>query len=152
VSTSFRIWQGVQSDAPTLAALHAPAFSDAWPAPALASLLERREAFVLLGAREGVASAEGFILMRAVAGEAEVLTFCVADAARGCGLGRALLEHACAAAVARGAGEIFLEVSEANAAALGLYRSVGFQAVARRPAYYHQGPDAADAIVMRRLP
>lgn len=150
MSDSFRIWRGDADDAPVLAALHAPAFADAWPAAAFASLLERPEVAVFLGARAGVEAAEGFILVRAIAGEAEVLTFCVAAPAQRCGLGAALLEHACVDAAARGAGEIFLEVSEANAVALGLYRKAGFLPVGRRAAYYHQGPDAADAIVMRR--
>ena len=150
MSDSLRIWQGDAGDAPLLGELHAPAFADAWPAQAFASLLERPEAKVFLGARAGRDVAEGFILVRALAGEAEVLTFCVAAAARGCGLGAALLERACVDVAARGAGEIFLEVSEANAVALGLYRKAGFLPVGRRAAYYHQGPNAADAIVMRR--
>lgn len=148
--TGFRIWQGGANDAPTLAALHAPAFSDAWPEAAFASLLERVEVLVLLGARGDAASAEGFVLVRAVADEAEVLTFCVAAAARRSGLGTALLQAACEAARARGAAQMFLEVSESNAAALGLYRREGFGEVGRRAAYYHHGPDAADAIVMRK--
>jgi ribosomal-protein-alanine N-acetyltransferase len=148
--TSIRIWRGGLSDAPTLAALHAPSFSDAWPAAAFASLLERDEVIVLLGACGDGTSAQGFVLMRAVADEAEVLTFCVADGVRRSGLGGALLQAACVTALERGAAQMFLEVSEGNAAALGLYRREGFAEVGRRAAYYHHGPDASDAIVMRK--
>ena len=135
--------------AATLAALHGPAFPDAWPEPAFASLLERAEVMALLGTA-GDAAAQGFILVRSVAGEAEVLTFCVAEAARGRGLGRALLEGACEAVRQSGATEMFLEVGERNAAAITLYGQAGFLAVGRRGAYYHHGADASDAIVMRR--
>jgi ribosomal-protein-alanine N-acetyltransferase len=150
VSASLRIWQGGRNDAALLAALHAPAFSDAWPEPAFASLLERDGVTVLLGAL-GEGAARGFILVRAVADEAEVLTFCVADDARRHGLGRALLEAACDSARDHGAAQLFLEVGSRNEAAIGLYRSAGFVEVGRRAAYYHHGDDASDALVMRRI-
>ena len=150
MSEQFRIWTGGRDDAALLAALHAPAFSDAWPEPAFASLLERDEVMVLLGAIEN-GSPQGFILMRTVADEAEVLTFCVTEAVRRRGLGRALLDAACGAARARGAVHAFLEVGAKNDAALGLYREAGFAEVGRRAAYYHHGTDASDALVMRRI-
>ena len=146
---SIRVWQGGRGDAALLAALHAPAFADAWPEPAFASLLERNEVIVLIGALASE-DAQGFILVRTVADEAEVLTFCVAEDARRSGLGGALLEAACNAARERGAAQVFLEVGARNAAAIGLYRRAGFAEVGRRAAYYHHGDGAADALVMRR--
>jgi ribosomal-protein-alanine N-acetyltransferase len=106
---------------------------------------------VLLAARASAQAAEGFVLVRAVAGEAEILTFCVAKDARRCGLGTTLLDAACDAARKHGAAELFLEVGEDNAAARSLYQKNGFGVVGRRAAYYRHGPEAADAIVMRRL-
>jgi ribosomal-protein-alanine N-acetyltransferase len=150
VSDQIRIWQGGLGDAALLAALHAPAFSDAWPEPAFASLLARDEVTVLLGAF-GDEGPQGFILVRTVADEAEVLTFCVTAGARRRGLGRALLAAACSAARVRGAVHAFLEVGAKNDAALGLYRDAGFAEVGRRAAYYHHGTDASDALVMRRI-
>jgi ribosomal-protein-alanine N-acetyltransferase len=150
VSEQFRIWTGGRDDAALLAALHAPAFLDAWPEPAFASLLERDEVMVLLGAFADGAP-QGFILLRTVADEAEVLTFCVTKGARRRGLGRGLLEAACSAARVRGAVHAFLEVGARNDAALGLYREAGFAEVGRRAAYYHHGADASDALVMRRI-
>ena len=146
-----RIWRGAAQDAAVLATLHAPSFSDAWPEAAFASLLQRDEILVLIGSRADIREAEGFILLQVAADEAEVLTFCVAEAVRRCGLGRALLLSACDAARARGARRVFLEVGEGNAAAAALYAGEGFVEVGRRPAYYHHGPDASDAIVMRRV-
>lgn len=137
------------SDAGTLAALHAPVFADAWPAASFSSLLEREGVVALIASRDA-GEPEGFILVRAAAGEAEVLTFCVATSARRAGLGRALLEHACNEAATLGAQEMFLEVAEANAPARGLYDALGFAVVGRRAAYYHQDTLAADALVMRK--
>jgi len=145
-----RIWRGDASDAPLLAALHAPVFPDAWPAEAFRSVLARDPVFVLLGAR-GEGAAEGFIVIQALAGEAEVLTFCVTPTARRGGLGRALLRAAFDAAVARGAREMFLEVGEANASAFALYQGEGFLTVGRRAAYYRHGDQPADALVMRKV-
>lgn len=150
MSPRYRLWTGGESDAGVLAQLHAPVFPDPWPEAAFASLLSRDEVFVLIGARKGEATAEGFILVRSVAGEAEVLTLCVSIDARRTGLGSALLSAACDEARARGAQEMFLEVGENNAAALALYQGAGFAAVGRRAAYYRHGPDAADAIVMKK--
>ena len=147
---SVRIRRGGIGDASVLAALHAPVFTDAWPAEAFASLLARDGVSVFLGARDA-GSAEGFVLIRVAAGEAEVLTFCVADAARRCGLGRALLRQAFDTAAAAHASEMFLEVGEANVAALALYRREGFRDVGRRRAYYRHGDEGADALVMRKV-
>lgn len=148
--SGIRIWQGGQGDAPLLAALHAPVFPDAWPEVAFASLLLREEVVVLLGA-VGEGSAQGFILLRTVADEAEILTFCVSERARRQRLGRALLDKACEAARARGAVHAFLEVGAKNDAALSLYREAGFVEVGRRGAYYQHGSEASDALVMRRI-
>lgn len=52
----------------------------------------------------------------------------VCDAARGAGVGRALIEAAAAEARGRGARRLELDVAEGNASALELYRSCGFTA------------------------
>jgi ribosomal-protein-alanine N-acetyltransferase len=145
-----RLRAGDVNDAAVLGQLHAAVFPDAWPDVAFTSLLEHPEVFVLLGSRPEASSEEGFILARVVAGEGEVLTFCVAEAARRCGLGRALLEAACEVARSRGSALMFLEVSERNSSARALYQESGFVEVGRRGAYYRQGSLAADALVMRK--
>ncbi|WP_254453743.1 hypothetical protein [Siccirubricoccus sp. G192] len=52
-----------------------------------------------------------------------------------------------AAARARGAAAMFLEVAAGNPAALALYRGLGFDRVGQRRRYY---PDGSDALVLRR--
>jgi [ribosomal protein S18]-alanine N-acetyltransferase len=145
-----RLWLATPLDAAKMAELHEPAFVDHWPEEAFASLLSREEVFAVLGATGNERVAKGFVLMRAVAGEAEVLTLCVAAESRRDGLGQSLLIEACKIARARGADHLFLEVAEGNEAATHLYQKLGFKPVGRRAAYYRQSENAADALVMRR--
>lgn len=150
MNKGMRIWSGGPRDAAVLARLHAPVFPDAWPQEAFRAVLVRDGVNVLMGAREGVKQAEGFVLIRAAADEAEILTFCVSEAARRSGLGAALLDVAYATARGLGADDMFLEVGEKNEPALALYKRDGFVVVGRRAAYYHHGDKPADALVMRK--
>jgi ribosomal-protein-alanine N-acetyltransferase len=127
-----------EADAPALAALHAASFPprEAWGADAMGLMLRMPGAFGLW--RPG----EGFVLARAIAGEAEILTLAVAPEARRRGLGAELMAGALAQAAARGAAAMLLEVAADNAAALGLYLGLGFSQVGRRRRYYADGRDA----------
>jgi ribosomal-protein-alanine N-acetyltransferase len=127
--------------APLMAEIHSQAFPAAehWNAAALQQHMSLPGGF-------GLVHPAGFVLARALAGEAEVLTLAVLPAARRRGLGRALLLGAMGAAAALGAADLYLEVAETNEAALALYRGAGGQMVGRRRAYY---PDGGDACVYR---
>lgn len=135
-------------DAGALAVLHASAFDQPWPAEDILRLMTIMGGFAIL-AEEG--AAQGFVLARAIAGEAEILTLAVAPAGRRRGLGRALVEAAAAESQRRGAGTLFLEVADDNVAALALYRAAGFERAGLRRAYYARpGARRADALVLRR--
>lgn len=131
-------------DAEALAELHAEAFDDPWTAAAIAELIGADGALAFW-------AQDGFVLARALAGEAEILTLAVRPAARGRGLGARLVQAAMTEAARRGADALFLEVAADNAAALALYRRAGFEPVGRRAGYYRR-PGAApmDALVLRR--
>ena len=103
-----------------------------------------------VGEREGRVVVFG-VMMRAP-GEAQILNLSVVPDARRQGLGRALLERFIDDALRAGAEQIFLEVRVSNLAAIALYRSAGFEPVARRANYYPATPRATpeDALVMRR--
>src|SRR4051812_46971495 len=92
-----------------LARLHAAAFESGWSAASIGELLAS-------GACGAVIEDAGFILWRAVVGEAEILTLAVEPYKRRQGLGRALVAAAMAGAADEGATEIFLEVADDNAA------------------------------------
>ena len=130
------------SDPERLAELHASAFDAPWDAAALAALMAQPGVFA-------VERPDGFILMRVVADEAEILTLAVRPSARRRGLGEALTDQALADARALGADRAFLEVAEDNVAARALYARLGFTEAGRRRAYY-AGPDGRrrDALVL----
>jgi len=138
------IRRATADDSSTLARLHAEAFAEPWSEAALAGLATSSGAFAL-------AADDGFILVRALAGEAEILTLAVRPAARRRGLGRTLVQAAAADAREAGAESLFLEVAADNAAALALYAGCGFEPVGRRNAYYRRRDEPAmDALVLRK--
>ncbi|WP_337060268.1 ribosomal protein S18-alanine N-acetyltransferase [Kineococcus sp. G2] len=93
---------------------------------------------------EGVVGYAGLALSGA---DADVQTIGVARSAQGRGLGRALLRALLAAARAGGATHVLLEVRADNEPAQALYRSEGFEQIARRARYYQ--PGGVDALVLR---
>jgi [ribosomal protein S18]-alanine N-acetyltransferase len=130
-----------------LAALHARCFRTPppWSAADFATFVADPLAFLLV---EGDA---GFLLGRAVAGEAELLTLAVAPESRRLGLGRRLVARFVYQAQLRQAQRAFLEVSAENPAAIALYDSAGFRAEGRRRGYYAPPQGARiDALVMAR--
>ncbi|KAF0183072.1 MAG: GNAT family N-acetyltransferase [Hyphomonadaceae bacterium] len=122
-------------DCVRLAELHALAFADCWSAEAFGDLLGSPGVQALL-------APDGFIVVRTVADEAEILTLAVAPAARRAGLGRALASKAAEVAREQGAARLYLEVSAKNAAARALYAALGFTEIGRRARYYADGADA----------
>ena len=127
-------------DVAALAALHQMCFPDPWSAAGLTQLLGGPGVFAFH-------TRDGFVLARAAGGEAEILTLAVAAAARGQGLGRALLQAAARHAALLGAQSVFLEVGTDNPAALTLYAGLGFARVGQRKAYY--ASSGANAWVMK---
>ncbi|MFZ5752197.1 MAG: ribosomal protein S18-alanine N-acetyltransferase [Pseudomonadota bacterium] len=129
-----------------LAAIHAACFTvpRPWSAAELADLIASPSTLL-------AEATDGFALARVAADEAELLTIAVRPEARGRGLGSALLRDVLAAAAARGAGRMVLEVAADNAAALALYRREGFAECGRRKGYY-AAPDGRriDALIMAR--
>jgi ribosomal-protein-alanine N-acetyltransferase len=136
-------------DTEALAALHATSFDHPWGAAEMAELLAGPGGFGLVV--ETARVPEAFLLARAIAGEAEILTVAVLPVRRGCGLGAALVEAAAGLARTAGADAMFLEVAIDNTAALKLYERAGFAAAGRRPGYYRRSDgEAVDALVLRR--
>ena len=125
-----------------LAELHADVFDPPWSAAAFADLLGQAGVVV-----EGEAG--GFILIRVVADEAEILTLGVRPEARRRGLGGRLVQSASNRALEQGATRLFLEVAEDNAAARALYAGLGFAVAGRRRGYYPRAEGSAvDALLL----
>jgi ribosomal-protein-alanine N-acetyltransferase len=135
-------------DAVALATVHALAFDSPWPPEAFTGLLQSPGVFALAAVDDALI---GLILMRAIAGEAEVLTLAVTPSHQRRGAARALMTAGLSLAATLGAQGAFLEVAADNVAAIALYRGAEFEPVGRRAGYYARpaGP-AVDALVLRR--
>jgi ribosomal-protein-alanine N-acetyltransferase len=97
---------------------------------------------VLQGAMEGWVAEQddaigGFIVIRRIHHEVEILNLAVARNERRKGIGSKLLQTAMEHAIKGRALRTYLEVRMTNDAALSLYRRHGFRVVGRRVGYYH---------------
>lgn len=127
-------------NAHVLAALHATCFDRPWSVKSFAELLQGADVHAL-------GSAEGFIMIRCVAGEAEILTLAVAQARRRKGLAHALVRAGMHLAASQyQVTHVFLEVAADNHGARALYAGLGFICHGRRKHYYAN----IDALMMRR--
>ncbi len=134
-------------DIRAVAAIEASAFSDPWPAEAFDSLIGRSHARLQVAVDAHDVILGYCVILRAL-DEGEVANIATSSAARGRGVGGALLDEALAHGDSTGVASMFLEVRVSNAPARALYESRGFRLVGRRRGYY-QRPDE-DALVLRR--
>ncbi|MEJ8475109.1 GNAT family N-acetyltransferase [Roseibium algae] len=144
--------EAISEDLPRLAEIHAASFQHAWDEDELARLMDPDGAFALVIRRAnpfGTRMPLGFILIRSVAGEAEVLTIAVDPAHRTRGLAGKLLQEAQFRLYAERCECLFLEVDTANEPALSLYKARGFRKVGERKGYYRAGDGDGTALVMR---
>lgn len=133
-----------KADCGKLAALHARSFPKGWSAAEIARLVaEPGTAALVFHAPDPY----GFILVRIVMDDAEILTLATDPDHRHAGIGRALLTQSLFDCAQSGVKRIFLEVSRSNAAAIQLYCSTGFRETGVRKAYY---ADGSDALVMEK--
>ncbi len=128
-----------------MAALHRACFTTPppWSAAAFATLVADPLVICLT-------EAQALLLVRLVAGEAEILTLAVHPDRRRQGVAQRLtaLVHA---QLAGSAAAVFLEVAADNAAARALYDSAGYRLVGTRRGYYRYAIAApVDALVLRR--
>ena len=149
-------------DAKVIAELHLQCFADghggaAWSASSIVKVLSLFGSYAYLATVAPVTAEPvpaGFLLARALVGEAEILSLGVAMAWRRHGTARALLRAAMTRASQAGAARTLLEVAEDNMAARSLYAAEGFALVKRWPHYYRRpgGAVAAALVFARDLP
>jgi [ribosomal protein S18]-alanine N-acetyltransferase len=129
-----------------MAALHAECFATPrpWSEAEFVQLLAHPLTFAL-------SEPHGFVMGRALAGEAELLTIAVSPGHQRMGIGARLLAAFFQESAKRGAESAFLEVAETNSAAQALYLGAGFRPAGRRRGYYvtPQG-EKVDALVLVR--
>ncbi len=110
-----------------------------------AALTPRR---IVLVSENGTSGAvAGFAIASVTAPEAELESIAVAPEFQRAGVARGLVEAVARALRKAEVTEILLEVRPSNAAALGLYRALGFTETGRRTGYY--ADPVEDALVLR---
>jgi len=131
-----------------IAALHKRLFDPGWEPKAIRELLDHPAATSLIAVAGNPKTLVGFVIGQLAADEAEILSVGVTPEWQRSGLGRMLIEGLIRASKRGEAAKLYLEVADDNAAALALYRSLGFAEVGRRKKYYQRtGAGAVDALV-----
>lgn len=121
--------------------IHYSSWTDAWFHLALQNPYQ---AYVL--EKEGAVI--GFVVIRKVLDEWDLLNIGVAQDYQHQGYGRQLLQHVIEMAESVQCKAIFLEVRASNQAAIHLYEQCGFQRIGIRKDYY-QAPQVEDAMLYR---
>ncbi|ENQ78575.1 ribosomal protein S18-alanine N-acetyltransferase [Brucella melitensis] len=138
-------------DSHAIQRIHAVAFHHGWSSDDFRSLIAQDTIFGFIARPQGKPNeACGFVLVRLVAGEAEILTIAVSRDVQRQGVGRMLMDGVLRHLYQERAETLFLEVDEANIAAQALYRRLGFQKVGDRPAYYETANGRSAALILRR--
>ena len=90
----------------------------------------------------------GFVILRRIVDEGELLQIAVDKTARRCGIADALMKAALSFTGEHALRAVHLEVRKSNAAATGLYNKHGFKTVHYRKEYYSDPVE--DAVVMTK--
>ena len=92
----------------------------------------------------------GFALLRILADEGEIITFCILPKWCNNGYGKILLERIVDTLKKRSIKKLFLEVRENNKVAIKLYNNCSFKVIGRRKKYYKNNQaEKIDALVMQ---
>ncbi len=131
-----------------LAALHQTSFDKPWTAREFDQMLNHPDTIGLI-ALNRLDTPMGFILVRSIVDEAEILTLCVDPQYRARKIATRILNSVITMYKSQEIKRIFLEVAEDNPAAIGVYHRCGFEKAGQRPGYYRKPGEAAkNAIVM----
>lgn len=131
-----------------IATLETECFTHPWAYETLEDYLNNPDAH-FFAAVSGDGKTVGYIGSYIVRDEAYVTNVAVTSDARRMGVGRTLVKVCSENAKLRGASFISLEVRLSNTAAIGLYKSEGFESVAVRPRFYRDPEE--DALIMTRF-
>ena len=100
---------------------------------------------------DGVDQPIGFIMVRTVLDEAEIITNCIIPSQRRKGYGKQLLMKTADQLKKNKVQKLFLDVRVNNEAAYALYEACGFQPIGKRKDYYHDTDGLKyDALVMAK--
>lgn len=137
-----------EEDVDMVVGIEAEAFSTPWRRDTFLNLIDRPgiELLVLEDRTEGVV---GYAVLWCILDQGELANVAVTPRLRGKGLGRRIMSRVMEVARERGVDKLYLEVRASNAAALELYRSLGFVEVGIRKGYYDHPKEDARIMVAR---
>ena len=146
MANPFTIQAARSEDAPALRHVEALSFPDPWSEADFAQLLSAPgiEGWIC---RAGP-KLSGYVLIRSVGQEAEILNLAVAPEFRRRRVAHRLLGRGLETLSQCGVHDVFLEVRRSNGAAQALYRLLGFALAGVRRGYYRKPLE--DAMVLRR--
>ena len=131
-----------------LAKLHAACFESAWSEKDIAELLASPGCVALLATSDD--GPVGFLMYRAVADEAEIITVCVDPAYQRRGAGLQIVSTTQQLLKSFKISNLFLEVAADSKEAFSVYARAGFLEVGRRKGYYaRKNGEIEDALIMR---
>ncbi|MDI9408852.1 MAG: GNAT family N-acetyltransferase [Candidatus Pacebacteria bacterium] len=134
--------------------LHKNAFVDGWSIETIFEMINQPGVMTIVAQKpvDGQPCPVGFLVLRLVLEEAEILTIGVLPAARRNGVARFMMSEATEILRQKRCLSLFLEVAVSNQAAQSLYRGLGFTEVGRRNRYYlHSNGLSEDALVLKRI-
>ena len=143
-------------DLASLSEIHHKGFSNGWSDGDLEKMLAGPGYSCLVARREGDGAKPplGFVIIRSVLDEAEVITIAVNPNARRNGIAELLMAEAIRQLQAERVKTLFLEVASGNLAATQLYAKLGFEQISNRQGYYSSQETgelaSSNALVMRR--
>jgi ribosomal-protein-alanine N-acetyltransferase len=129
------------SDLDEVLAIEVASYPRPWLTPHFLDELAAPHSFPLV-AFDLEGKVAGYICPMSLLDEGHILNVAVRSDCRGSGVGRLLVQRAIDECRSRGAETVSLEVRPSNAAAMALYRSLGFSETGRRKNYYENGDDA----------
>ena len=141
----FHIDSFLLEDASSIAELEKQCFSTPWSAKGITDSYNNGTTFFIARTE---AETVGYAGVQIIADTGFVTNIAVNTNYRGKGIGKALTNRLCHAAIQRGCDSITLEVRPSNAVAIGLYKSLGFLEVGRRPKFYPEPTE--DAVLMTK--
>ena len=131
---------------PRIIEIERESISPPWSIEALLGEIRRDDSFFALAAEN--ATVFGFVILRNMADEGELLQIAVGKAHRRRGIADLLMKAALFHSEESSQSAIYLEVRESGEAAINLYKKHGFRQIGSRKNYYSQPIE--NAIMMAR--
>ena len=141
-----RVLSASEEDMPRILEIEHEAISPPWTHGALLSEIYGEDSFFAVAVSENRSSIIGFIILRRMADEGELLQIAVDKTSHRQGAADTLMEAALEYAKENTLKSVFLEVRKSNEAAIALYKKHGFKPVRNRKDYYSDPIE--DAVVM----